>query len=144
MMNSLIQTVGFFSQFVCIASYSVSWNLVGAKDSVTIRSARFSTTFWALYVFEDVWRLVWREKPVSHFLPHRLTPVQLTETINFDFISNNKGLIFISLECVSEPWESLLWFPIVIYLKSFVICNKTIYRRFRLLASSLPRSHGDF
>lgn len=58
-------------------------------------------------------------KPVSHFLFHRHTPVQLVETIIFDFIWNDTGLIFITLERVSEPWDSQ-WVPIVIYLKSFV------------------------
>ena len=62
----------------------------------------------------------------SHFLPHRLTPVRFTETINFDFSSNGKGLIFIALECVSETWDSL-WFPTVIYHKSFA-SGSLLYR----------------
>ena len=33
----------------------------GIKDFETIRRARLTTKFWALYVFEGVWRLVWRE-----------------------------------------------------------------------------------
>lgn len=60
------------------------------------------------------------------------------ETIIFDFIWNDTGLIFITLECVSEPWDSQ-WVPIVIYLKSVVTCSKNFIAAF----GSLPDRYLD-
>ena len=91
-MNLLIQIRLFPICMHSFLQFKLKFSRGGIRGFETICRTRLSTSFWALWVFEDVWRLVWREKPGSHFLPHRLTPVQLTERINFDFISNDKGL----------------------------------------------------